>query len=663
MRKPMLALVMMSAMTSFAAESPYATGGEVTTYLSANGQYQVYVHTFTNTAEAAEFRNIGKRDLSLRYLVVGAGGSGGYGSKAQGGGQYHPSGCGGGGGGVYETQGVSFAMGSTWSVLVGKGAEPVVNNSNPGTVAGASSISNATAEIVLVPGGGNGARATSGGKTSVMATDGAAGGGATTYAGDVGNGTYSSSIFGVIPEGAPFAGGSGSCNYIGSGGGGAGAAGAIYTTSKAGAGGMGLASDITGESLVYGSGGGGGANLYRGRTGGPGGTRAGDGATYEIVGTVTNFFAATVPAANSGCGGAGGMQDGNNDASSAGADGIVVIRYQISLAPCIGGDIVTKTLVRGTRYAYVHQFTNTAASAQFVNALDRDLKLRYLVVGAGGAGAIARGSMGGGGAGGGGGVYEDEGYRLSAGGHLSVTVGQGAAAVTGVSGSAAAGASRLSDNGSFSIIVPGGGNGAYPGSETAPGSGATRGAGGGGGARYTTPEGGTEENKGAAGMYQSSRFGVSPAGTSQGVGFSGGNYNGRRGGSGGGAGAAAVNTAGGAGLTSDITGETLMYGSGGGGGGMFLGGSGWRYSGGIGGGRAGDGGTYELVDLEGGLVQTNYFSATAPAANSGCGGGGGLAVHTSEPDSVKIATAGADGVVIIRYEYDPVKRGFVLIFN
>lgn len=61
------------------------------------------------------------------------------------------------------------------------------------------------------------------------------------------------------------------------------------------------------------------------------------------------------------------------------------------------------------------------------------------------------------------------------------------------------------------------------------------------------------------------------------------------------------------------------------------------------------------------LAMTSYFCATAPAANSGCGGGGGLAVFSTEPDSVKIATAGADGVVIIRYEYDPNQRGFVLL--
>ena len=226
---------------------------------------------------------------------------------------------------------VSFDVGSEWSVLVGKGAEAVVSVDNPGTAAGASSISNGTSEVIAVPGGGNGCRPGSakGSTQIVAATDGAAGGGATSYAATPGVGTYKSSIFGVIPDGAPFGGGCGtSPDYTGGGGGGAGSAGLARTASRAGDGGEGLVSDITGESLVYGSGGGGGGNLYRERTGGLGGTRAGNGATYEIVNETTNFIAATAPAANSGCGGAGGMQDGDNDASTAGADGVVVIRYE-----------------------------------------------------------------------------------------------------------------------------------------------------------------------------------------------------------------------------------------------------------------------------------------------------------------------------------------------
>jgi hypothetical protein len=77
-------------------------------------------------------------------------------------------------------------------------------------------------------------------------------------------------------------------------------------------------------------------------------------------------------------------------------------------------------------------------------------------------------------------------------------------------------------------------------------------------------------------------------------------------------------------------------------------------AGGTGGNRAGNGGTYEIV----GAV-TNILCATAPAANSGCGGGGGLAWDGATAEQ-QIATGGADGIVVIQYEYDPVQRGFVL---
>ena len=57
--------------------SPYATGGEVTRIDRGNLR-ATYIHVFTNTDEAATFASTGKRALKVRYLVVGAGGAGGY---------------------------------------------------------------------------------------------------------------------------------------------------------------------------------------------------------------------------------------------------------------------------------------------------------------------------------------------------------------------------------------------------------------------------------------------------------------------------------------------------------------------------------------------------------------------------------------------------------
>ena len=80
-------------------------------------------------------------------------------------------------------------------------------------------------------------------------------------------------------------------------------------------------------------------------------------------------------------------------------------------------------------------------------------------------------------------------------------------------------------------------------------------------------------------------------------------------------------------------------------------------SGGKGGSRAGNGGTYEVV----GTV-TNICYATVPAANSGCGGGGGLAWDGATAEQ-QIATGGADGIVVIQYKYDPNQRGFIIGFR
>ena len=276
--------------------SPYAKGGEVSMIETAN--YVRYVHVFTNTADVARFRNKSLQTLRGRILVVGAGGAGGYGLNSASGG-----GGGGGGGGVWESKGIRIASGACWNVLVGKGATATSNASySKNETAGSSSISNATECIALVPGGGNGAESTD--STSIAnghaATEGAAGGGGIRGSKTGAAGTYQSSLFGV--EYGPFSGAYTDSRYTG-GGGGAGAAGTGAD------GGEGLASDITGVSLVYGSGGGGGGSLNSNGTSysnGVGGERAGVGAYGTMAGSVTNITAATAPDSNSGGGGAGG---------------------------------------------------------------------------------------------------------------------------------------------------------------------------------------------------------------------------------------------------------------------------------------------------------------------------------------------------------------------
>ena len=426
------------------------------------------------------------------------------------------------------------------------------------------------------------------------------------------------------------------------------------------------------------SGGGGGAHTYYNRVGGLGGTRAGDGATYEITddGATTNFFAATMPAVNSGCGGAGGMQNGRCNASTAGADGIVVIRYEVTESPCEGGDVVTRTHVRGTRYSYIHIFTNTAAVAEFKNLMDCDLKLRYLVVGGGGGGSNGSGGGASGAGGGGGGVLEVRSYRFGGGAQFSVEVGKGALPVKAGAGSEA-GSSYVRAGETVIASAMGGGNAGFYSTTAANCKPPTSGANGGGGARNSKT--GVEDNEyGAMGEFTSSINGVKYGP------FKGGDFwiNVRVGGSGAGAGAngktannkSSVAPAGGEGLASDITGEMLVYGSGGGVGEAFF-----QVSSAFPGCQGSDGGTragngtkhdFTFTDNGDGSITTNYnyIAATKPAANSGGGdGGGGItgtgSLHPSSFDKFRDGTGGADGIVVFRYDYDPTPPGLMLILR
>ena len=632
-------------------------GGDILTK-RVDGLVTTWIHQFTNVAPdlsqggMLKFKNLAGRDLKVRYLVVGAGGAGGRYSDP---GTYYGGGGGGGGGGVCEKANIPFANGAIWQITVGKGGKMAATSKPEESCGGTSTISNDAVDVETVPGGGGGASSKDGKANAYPAQDGASGGGANVTYKTGAEGTYTNSIFGV--EYGPFDGGyNKSAGAPGSGGGGASEAGLNQTSQNSPDGGEGLVSDITGEPLVYGSGGGGGCarksttNIYNG---GEGGTRAGNGAKYKIVtaddGTkTTNFFAATEGAANSGGGGGGGASmlvsgTGTTFAPTPGADGIVVISYKVysDECPCEGGDVVTRTLVRGTRYIYRHYFTDTRMANQFINRTDRDLKLRYLVVGAGGSGGAyySGNTEGGGGGGGGGGVCEKSGVPFAVGSAWQITVGKGSG------GSAVAGASSISNGVTDVETVPGGGNGAS-GSGTA----ATSGAAGGGGKR-------TAGTAGAAGTYVSSVLGVSPENAP----FKGGNNSSSRaGGGGGGAGSAGLNSAtvgivaptvrGGEGLVSDITGEPLVYGSGGGGGcGKNTTPS--FYQGGLGGTRAGNGGYFDLVDW------TNVtYAATDAEPNSG-GGGGGAAGYGDNARRGK----GADGIVIIRYVYDPNPSGLLLM--
>ena len=164
---------------SVKAAMKFATGGEVTSfrYTDAAGVgWTAFLHTFTNTAAAAEFRNTSGKTFPVRMLAVGGGGAGMDGCKGR------PSkwvygGGGGGGGGVTETNAL-LSVGDVWTIRVGAGGG--IPNSHSYQVAryeaGASSVSNGVVELVLTPGGGAGGSRVSD-INGVRPTVGAAGGG------------------------------------------------------------------------------------------------------------------------------------------------------------------------------------------------------------------------------------------------------------------------------------------------------------------------------------------------------------------------------------------------------------------------------------------------------------------------------------------------------
>lgn len=211
----------------------------------------------------------------VNYLVVAGGGStGGYG--------------GGGAGGLL--QGVlGVSSGSAITATVGAGG-----------AAGGGNGSNSVFGAITANGGGSASTAGSGNGNS----DGGRGFQGTRGQGNSGGNAMYAPTY-----------------YLASGGGGAGTQG-LSSVSAPGAGGSGIASDISGTRTAY-AGGGGGGQAYAGDYNTPGGAGGGGDA-----GGTANSYVAQSGAANTG-GGAGGTSyaPGSNAGNPAGGSGIVIISY------------------------------------------------------------------------------------------------------------------------------------------------------------------------------------------------------------------------------------------------------------------------------------------------------------------------------------------------
>jgi len=261
---------------------------------------------YTFTINASDGVNIIPRAFSItssaiitaEYLIVGAGGNGGFdnGVGATGGG---------GGAGGYLSGSQTFARNTPINLSVG--AAPADSTPGSGHVGQNSYINS-----LIAYAGGAGQYYS--GSAYIPATSGGSGGG----------GGYSHRTGGAGTSGQGNAGGDGVPNsnspYTGAGGGGAGGVGVSPgSNGTGGAGGPGISNSITGTAIIYAAGGGGHSS-----TGGAGGSNGVGGA-----GASGTNAAAGNGAPNTGSGGGGKF--GSSSTGGNGSAGVIVIAYPNTL--------------------------------------------------------------------------------------------------------------------------------------------------------------------------------------------------------------------------------------------------------------------------------------------------------------------------------------------
>jgi len=573
--------------------------------------YVVETYQYQGVGNQTTYTRTFAQNTLCDILVVGGGGAGG-----------NDRGGGGGGGGVIFSQNIT--LNGTYTVTVGK--EGIGSTSGTtggsgtrGTNGSDSSISGTGLTTLTAVGGGAGASCASGLRDGL--SGGSGGGGSQILgAGSGGSGT----------AGQGKNGGIGFEWGAGGGGGGYTAVGTNASSTNAGNGGIGLPNSITGTTIIYGSGGGGGGS---GGTGsGTGNQLAGTGGSIGAGnGTIQNVNAhnATI----NGCGGGGaGHSNGVTTKGGNGGSGIVIIRYIIETLPKIftGADGITYVIE-------TYQYRGSGNQTSYTKTFSQNTLCDILLV-AGGGGGGGR-NAGGGGAGG---LVLVQNISLS--GSFTINVGNG-------------GIGRVSDNSGLqgynttitksdnSIIITANGGGS--GGATA-GTGGNGGSGGGGG--YVNG-GGSQTQK------SQSQIGISSPATLNQFGENGGHGGGGSvsypGGGGGGAGgvgrmnSAENETGQNGGLGIDRVGTFIFnktFSS-------SIGDNGWF---------AGGGGS------AGGFMNTNYAYGNGGAAlfggggngdgigrgingiNGTGGGGGGIRYSDTIPGG-----NGGSGIVLIRYKLDP----------
>ena len=274
-----------------------ANGGNVSEVLyevNKRDRITYRIHRFTSSSTFSVITG-----GTIEYLIVGGGGGGGGGT-----------GGGGGGGGGVRIGTMNVGAGE-YDIIVGSGGSRSNGVDNIPTNGRDSS-----AFSIIAPGGGRGASVPTVLDNGNPGTGGPGGGGSKTNT----QGAIGTSL-GL--ETFSFKGGTGyTPTLLGGGGAGAGGAGGDATETKAGNGGQGILSNITGVDVTYGGGGGGGS----GGTDTLGGTgRDGGGSGRNANLTAAN---SSNGSANRGGGGGGGTFAGFGGGN--GGSGVVIIRYPYS---------------------------------------------------------------------------------------------------------------------------------------------------------------------------------------------------------------------------------------------------------------------------------------------------------------------------------------------
>ena len=337
------------------SEDQYSSGGVVfnddgftlnVTVTSTNlsgGEYIYYA--------VAEGTVLDSNPFSLDYLIVAGGG---------GGGNYYYAG-GGGAGGMLTSYGTGNISGGLQPVA----ATPTLDTGINYTVTvgagggGASTGNNSVFNTVTSTGGGYGA---GGSSVGAVAGTGGSGGGGDDYGAAIPGGARTSSPI------QGFAGGSNPAtdNRTGSGGGGAGSTGigSNASVSLAGLGGDGLASSITGSSVVYAAGGGAAQNATNfgvvGQDNGGSSGIGGKGARY----TTNSLDAPSLGDINTGSGGGGGCHIARHPNGAGGGAGVVVLRYPSSRTITLSVGLTGTTATDGTdKVTVITEGTGTVSFA------------------------------------------------------------------------------------------------------------------------------------------------------------------------------------------------------------------------------------------------------------------------------------------------------------